>query len=435
MYSSDYSDTYSDKGEEKAVTNTPRFVTEPISMLVNEGETVRLPCLVDRLEGFVLLWKRKEEILTVAKQIIDKRFRLEEERNGNSLVLGQVSPGDEGEYTCQVSAYKPADLTHRLAVRVKPIISTVPSEVLVVVEGEPASLTCRIEAGSPTPAITWHRKRLEQEVTTGQVLTWKSVTRHNAGHYVCSADNGFGPEPVTAEVKLEVHHVPHTEVEESLVHTAEGQEVKLTCTVHCSPKCEVEWQKDGTVLDTSNSNYYASSQGPTFTLTVLNVGSESFGDYSCRASNQLGSSSSTARVSGLALPAVWRTEDSHSPWEDKFFLEWTSLSKSPVESFTLEYRAEREFTWDRRDIVPVPEGDHRWQGSFTLDNLAPAARYEAKVSSRNQYGVSNFSKPFFFATKGAAPLQQPSVSGSDPATTTTTTSFLLLLLASSHYAC
>ncbi len=33
--------------------------------------------------------------------------------------------------------------------------------------------------------------------------------------------------------------VPHTEMEESFVHTAEGQEVKLTCTIHCSPKCEV----------------------------------------------------------------------------------------------------------------------------------------------------------------------------------------------------
>jgi PhoPQ-activated pathogenicity-related protein len=36
-----------------------RFVTEAMSMLVNEGETVRLPCVVDRLEGFVLLWKQK----------------------------------------------------------------------------------------------------------------------------------------------------------------------------------------------------------------------------------------------------------------------------------------------------------------------------------------------------------------------------------------
>ena len=36
-----------------------RFVTEAMSMLVNEGETVRVPCTVDRLEGFVLLWKQK----------------------------------------------------------------------------------------------------------------------------------------------------------------------------------------------------------------------------------------------------------------------------------------------------------------------------------------------------------------------------------------
>ena len=33
---------------------------------------VRLPCLVDRLEGFVMLWKKKDNILTVAEQIIDK---------------------------------------------------------------------------------------------------------------------------------------------------------------------------------------------------------------------------------------------------------------------------------------------------------------------------------------------------------------------------
>jgi hypothetical protein len=51
------------------------------------------------------------------------------------------------------------------------------------------------------------------------------------------------------------------------------------------------------------------------------------------------------------------------------------VCKTGLMMFSLLYdRAEREFTWDRRDIVPVPEGDHRWQGSFTLDSLAPASR-------------------------------------------------------------
>ena len=46
-----------------------------------------------------------------------QRVRLEEEVNGNYLVLGQVSPEDTGLYTCQVSAYKPTQLTHSLSVR------------------------------------------------------------------------------------------------------------------------------------------------------------------------------------------------------------------------------------------------------------------------------------------------------------------------------
>ena len=40
---------------------------------------------------------------------------------------------------------------------------------------------------------------------TGGVLHFTQTTRHHAGHYVCSADNGFGPQPVTKEVKLTVH--------------------------------------------------------------------------------------------------------------------------------------------------------------------------------------------------------------------------------------
>ena len=43
-----------------------------------------------------------------------------------------------------------------------------------------------------------------KEVEGGD-LRFPEVTRHHAGHYVCSADNGFGPDPVTAQIKLTVH--------------------------------------------------------------------------------------------------------------------------------------------------------------------------------------------------------------------------------------
>ena len=44
-------------------------------------------------------------------------------------------------------------------ISVAPEIRAVPSEgVLIVKEGEPASLACEIIKGNPTPEITWKRK-------------------------------------------------------------------------------------------------------------------------------------------------------------------------------------------------------------------------------------------------------------------------------------
>ena len=104
-YDAENSDLLEDKGSdantaskstELEMTGTPKFVTAPQNIIINEGDTVRLPCIVERLEGFVLLWKRESDIITVANQIIDKRVRLEEETNGNYLILGQAAPEDSG---------------------------------------------------------------------------------------------------------------------------------------------------------------------------------------------------------------------------------------------------------------------------------------------------------------------------------------------------
>ena len=69
-YMNDASEPYDERHEEH--NKVPRLLTAPQQLTVNTGDTVRLPCLVDRLEGFVMLWKKKDNILTVAEQIIDK---------------------------------------------------------------------------------------------------------------------------------------------------------------------------------------------------------------------------------------------------------------------------------------------------------------------------------------------------------------------------
>ena len=57
---------------ETELMETPTFRSLDQRFDANVGDTVRLPCLVDRLEGFVILWKKGSDIIAVANQVLDK---------------------------------------------------------------------------------------------------------------------------------------------------------------------------------------------------------------------------------------------------------------------------------------------------------------------------------------------------------------------------
>jgi len=104
--------------QETEVSSTPQFVINPMTLIVNEGEVFRLPCVVDRLEGFVIIWKKNSVVITVHEQIIDnQKVRLEKVDNGNTLIFGPVSSEDEGDYTCVISAFQPTELHHSVQIR------------------------------------------------------------------------------------------------------------------------------------------------------------------------------------------------------------------------------------------------------------------------------------------------------------------------------
>jgi len=417
----DNSDMKSDNDNEVQVWSTPKFQTNSESLLVNEGDTVRLPCYVDKLEGFVMLWKRNKDIVTVGSQIIDKNLRLEESSNGNTLVIGPASPNDEAEYTCQISAYKPTEITHKLKIRVKPVVQISPSDHLIVNEGDSAQMSCSLLAGSPTPHLTWTRRSLAMpggaEEVAGGRLSFTEVTRHHAGHYVCSADNGFGPTPVTAQIKLTVHHSPAVEPLVSEVYSGLGLEEELECVVHSSPRAVVLWSRDGQVLDNNMDNLVIRQESNRHILSLSMQSQEMFGTYKCQASNELGSAHSSVKLTGLASPATLTSADV-SLYTDTYTLAWYSDSKSEITSFRVQYRVARgEPGWTEVEVVPRQasidsQGGGRWEGSALLSHLSPATQYEAQVLPRNFFGYTQPTQVFNFATKGAVPYHQPSTSAS-----------------------
>jgi len=400
------------KGSELELISTPKFVTAPQSIIENEGGTVRLPCIVERLEGFVLLWKKNTDIVTVASQIIDKRVRLTEEKNGNHLILSQATPEDSGEYTCQISAYKPTDITHKLLIRVEPVIATLPEEELIVMEGSQSSLECNIVSGTPIPEVKWIKKDVEMEAIIGTTLSFSGIMKKDAGTYVCMADNGFGPIPVQKEVRITVNYAPDIQVEEAYIVTDMEEEQEIVCIVDSSPEAEVAWMKDGKPLDASSPEIILNQKDNRHSLLIVSVSEESVGEYSCVANNSLGEATASVEISGDAHPAdILSNHISDDP--HKFVLEWSAHSKSKIELFEVKTRKQGDEEWKIYEVkVESNETstndtellDNDYYGELILTDLEAETTYEVTIASKNQFRLNSHGDLFIFLTKAEDPL-------------------------------
>ncbi|BES88706.1 Immunoglobulin domain [Nesidiocoris tenuis] len=75
-----------------------------------------------------------------------------------------------------------------------------------VKKGKGVTLECKA-TGNPQPVITWTRKNdlvmAGKKSVESETLTIDETTRHHAGVYICSADNGVGA-PITREIALNI---------------------------------------------------------------------------------------------------------------------------------------------------------------------------------------------------------------------------------------
>ena len=147
-------------------------------------------------------------VLTLSMLQEGRRYLVEAEPDGSSLVVQGLSPTDAGIYTCQVSALTPVLIQHSVAVRTRPAIQVeqAPRLTVVAATARATTLTCAVLAGSPAPRLRWQKKTGENVVFVGEGrrLVFGAVTKEDAGTYICLADNGFSEEPAVSSVELDV---------------------------------------------------------------------------------------------------------------------------------------------------------------------------------------------------------------------------------------
>ena len=214
---------------------------------------------------------------------------------------------------------------------------------------------------------------------------------HHTGVYTCSADNGWG-RPATATIRLDVQHKPEIEQEETFIHTKDGDEVEITCTVHASPPAAVEWYRNGQLLD--NNKTIIQKRGNRHSLMLQQVGKlDTFGKYQCRATNSLGEDMALTEVSGKAAPAAFKSP-AEGREQDRYTLEWVVTSTSTVTEFRVEWREEGADAWES-EVTEVEQVEQEsYAGQVALTNLKTGLYYVARVSATNSYGLSSPSTEF-----------------------------------------
>ncbi|XP_077283152.1 limbic system-associated membrane protein-like [Arctopsyche grandis] len=383
----------------------PKFLSRGQTYRAVIGDTLLLPCQVQNLGSLVLLWRRGAAVLTAASLMVtrDDRFRLVD---GYNLQITQVGPQDAGDYVCQISDRENRDQIHTVEILVPASVRTTPDSLRATArKGGAAALECRA-SGNPVPAVTWLRLNDSTRVGEGQQLVMDQVTRASAGKYRCIVDNGVGP-ALNKDFVLQVLFPPEITVERSWVHSGEGFQAELVCTVEADPPAEVSWYQDSFPIS-PNDRITMSSRHQNHSLLITNVQPEDFGNYSCAADNPLGRSKQHVEVSGRPGPASF-----HSPplsrYPHAYNLTFELDSYPTLDELRLLYRQlmvnesfQQPGRWHDVSLV----GRLGVQGSLShrvtheLRGLRAGAVYEVIVQAKNRYGWNEVSDIFQFHTRG-----------------------------------
>lgn len=136
---------------------------------------------------------------------------------------------------------------------------------------------------------------------SGANLTILQVKKEDRGRYICEANNGVG-EAVSKSVLLEVSFGPIMSAKRPKIGQKTGYEAELICKVTSYPPAAVSWLRDNKELY-NNEHYEISYLGVTneetiSTLKLKSVAEHHFGNYICKAKNNVGDQEATLELFG-----------------------------------------------------------------------------------------------------------------------------------------
>ncbi|XP_048474365.1 obscurin [Rhincodon typus] len=218
-----------------------------------------------------------------------RKFTMESQGKQHRLFISTTTKEDEGSYTCKCGEDTMTWNLKIIGMGVKFINKPKSPPEVIAIASESLELSCEV---SPANAVvTWKKDQKEvkqdQRITiisqgTQRKLVIRKVQQSDQGNYTCMSND----DSLTFQIKIkepETGFVNKNSVQKE-VKVRQSENVTLSCEVS-QPKTEVQWFRDGKLLNNSGK-MKLESDGKIRKLTVQNVESKDHGEYICEAAGE-----------------------------------------------------------------------------------------------------------------------------------------------------
>ena len=365
-----------------------------------EGEGLLVNCKATATPRSTYSWLSVRNQMTKTNLSEIYGYVVDSERG--TLNIQRVKPEDNGAVICHAENAAGFDEREiKVNVMTKPIVTSLRN--VSAPEGESSTIECRA-SGNPLPTLALRKEgegqtdifdgqagRILVRTYTGRnndenvlTVTINNLERSDDGLYYCQAENKAG-KAVTAG-HLQIQFKPDLESNKVLVKTWKDHTVNLTCVANSIPNATIQWyDANGNNLD-GNYRYQIRSIPGSSDLTVDPRQEQAYGDYKCRAENQLGWAEIVIRLEEAFAPKEIdrAVAIKKSPQSISFRFEGPAddgglpISKYQATFYEIENKDEtqRTKTW----IAGFSD-------AFTIDGLRPLKRYRFKFRAINDAGV------------------------------------------------
>ncbi|XP_052058072.1 hemicentin-1-like isoform X3 [Mytilus californianus] len=315
----------------------PTVQVQQPSYSVTTGSSVTLVCTVtSTLTVNNVYWQRNVggTVTTITSSFNTNKYS-GSTTGTPSLTIFNAAQSDAGTYTCFATNSVGTGQSSTTTLSVTGTVPTVQVQQpsYSVTTGSSVTLVCTVTSTLTVTSVYWQRNvggsitqittntnKYSGSTTGTPSLTIFNAAQSDAGTYTCFATNSVGTGQSTTTTLSVTGTPPSVTVQQPSYSITIGDSITLVCIVTSNlPVTSVQWERNiggtvTTITSTTNTNKYSGSTPTTPSLTISNGAQSDSGDYTCFATNSVGTGQSTATTLSVTgtVPTVQVQQPSYS---------------------------------------------------------------------------------------------------------------------------